>query len=242
MYGMGTNMYFLGDTMTVDNLPLNSQTSLTGGVGNDIIGLSEGDKKFDPANKFSYQKSLGTAALQGLPVAANLAMGLFAPPEDYSGAMGRLDPVELERQQLGQRGVQIDQSFAQAQNAMEAAGGPGYMSNIGRLQQNRDQATQQALTDIENANAQIANLEEKLNLEVQKGNLTAAQAELQLNEAAEAAKAAMLGKGLEQLGDIGTASEQNKLAMMYNKMYAPNYQFEYQGNPFAGMFNKDQED
>jgi hypothetical protein len=249
MYEYGStmgNMYFPGGVMDlpntfISNSPLSTENLINQAKTLNDIGLSEEEKKFDPANQFSYQKSLGTAVGQALPAAANLAMGLFAPPKDYSGIMGRLDPVELERQQLGQRGVQLDQSFAQAQAAMEAAGGPGYMSNIGRLQQNRDQATQQALTDIENTNTQIANLEEKLNLEVQKGNLTAAQAELQLEEAAEAAKAAMLGKGIQQIGDIATAGEQNKLGMMYNQMYAPNYKFDYQGNPFAGMFKKDQQ-
>jgi hypothetical protein len=249
MYEYGStmgNMYFPGGVMDlpntfISNSPLSTENLINQAKTLNDIGLSEEEKKFDPANQFSYQKSLGTAVGQALPVAANLAMGLFAPPKDYSGIMGRLDPVELERQQLGQRGVQLDQSFAQAQAAMEAAGGPGYMSNIGRLQQNRDQATQQALTDIENTNTQIANLEEKLNLEVQKGNLTAAQAELQLNEAAETAKAAMVGEGIQQIEDIATAGEQNKLGMMYNQMYAPNYKFDYQGNPFAGMFKKDQQ-
>jgi hypothetical protein len=249
MYEYGStmgNMYFPGGVMDlpntfISNSPLSTENLINQAKTLNDIGLSEEEKQFDPANQFSYQKSLGTAVGQALPAAANLAMGLFAPPKDYSGIMGRLDPVELERQQLGQRGVQLDQSFAQAQAAMEAAGGPGYMSNIGRLQQNRDQATQQALTDIENTNTQIANLEEKLNLEVQKGNLTAAQAELQLNEAAETAKAAMVGEGIQQIEDIATAGEQNKLAMMYNQMYAPNYKFDYQGNPFAGMFKKDQQ-
>ena len=240
MYGMGANMYNLGDFMSVDNLDLNSQTQLTGGVGNDIIGLSEEEKKFDPANQFSYQKSLGTLAGQAAPIVGNLISGLL-PPKEYDGSLGRISPVELERQQLGQRGVQIDQSFAQAQNAMQAAGGSGYMSNIGRLQNIRDTNTQAALTDIANKNTEIDALEQKLNLEVEKGNISQADKEFQLNEAAEAAKAAALREAAKQTAQIATAGEQNKLAMMYNKMYAPNYNFDYQGNPFAGMFKKDQQ-
>ncbi|MHA2010344.1 MAG: hypothetical protein ACW980_23760, partial [Promethearchaeota archaeon] len=206
--------------------------------------LSEEEKQFDPANQFSYQKSLGTAVGQALPAAANLAMGFFTPSKEYEGALGREDYVEFPEILPGQNLVDINQNFAGARNALEAVVGtsPGaYMSNVQTLYSKKNEDLAALYTELRNTNAKFKAEEERINSAVRKGNLTAAQAELQLEEAAEAAKAAMLGKGIQQIGDIATAGEQNKLGMMYNQMYAPNYKFDYQGNPFAGMFKKDQQ-
>lgn len=246
MYGMGTNMYLLGDDkLTVDKLPLRPPKSLTGGV-NGIIGLSEGDKKFDPVNQLSYQKSLGTAALQSLPALANLGMGFFAPPKEYEGALGRQDYVEFPEILPGQNLVDINQNFAGARNALEAVGGtsPGaYMAGVQTLYSEKNKDLNALYTELRNTNATFKAKEQEINRAIQEGNLTAAQAELKLEEAAEAAKAAMLGEGLGQLADIGTANEQNELGLMYANSFADNknLRFKYEPNPFAGMFNKDQE-
>jgi hypothetical protein len=47
--------------------------------------------------------------------------------------------------------------------------------------------------------------------------------ELQLTEAAEAAKSGMLGKGLEQIADIGQGRETDRMTAEYLKLLAPQY-------------------
>jgi hypothetical protein len=252
MYEYGStmgNMYFPGGVMDlpntfISNSPLSTENLINQAKTLNDIGLSEEEKQFDPANQFSYQKSLGTAVGQALPAAANLAMGFFTPSKEYEGALGREDYVEFPEILPGQNLVDINQNFAGARNALEAVVGtsPGaYMSNVQTLYSKKNEDLAALYTELRNTNAKFKAEEERINSAVRKGNLTAAQAELQLEEAAEAAKAAMLGKGIQQIGDIATAGEQNKLGMMYNQMYAPNYKFDYQGNPFAGMFKKDQQ-
>jgi hypothetical protein len=244
MYGMGTNMYLLGDTMTVDNLDLNSQTSLPGGVGNDIIGLSEEEKKFDDIEQLSYQKSLGTLAGQAAPIVGNLISGLL-PPKEYDGSLGRMSPVELERMEAGQTPIDIKQTSERTRGALRNAGvGAGnYLANLNTFLNSRNSALAQFETDRARQNAIIANQEAQLNTGIAEKNMGNLAKEFQFNEGAETAKAAALRKVAEQVAQKVTAGEQDKLGLMYANAYAdnPNFRLNYQPNPFAGMFNKDQE-
>ena len=244
MYGMGANMYNLGEFMSVDNLDLNSQKQLTGGVGDDIIGLSEEQKKFDNIEQLSYQKSLGTLAGQAAPIVGNLISGLL-PPQEYDGSLGRMSPVELERMEAGQTPIDIRESSAGTLNALQSAGvGAGsYLGNLNTFQNSRNSALARFETDRARQNAIIANQEAQLNVGVDKNNMGNLAKEFELDEAAETAKALALREAAKQAAGWATADEQNKLGLMYANAYAdnPKFNLNYQPNPFARMFKKDQQ-
>jgi hypothetical protein len=222
-YKMGGNMYKYGSTMGNMYYPGGGMDLANPYAINTPLStanlLAQARAQYDEV-KFDYEPNPLNTAVQYLPAIANLGMGLLAPSEDYTGDLGRMQPVDMPEIVPGQELVNINQGFASAQDALGAVTGT---SGLQSLQDSRNETTAKLFTQLRNENAQFAALEEKLNLEVQKGNMTAQQMELQLTEAAEAAKSGMLGKGLEQIADIGQARETDRMTAEYLKLLAPQY-------------------
>jgi hypothetical protein len=117
--------------------------------GDENIGI--GDPKYNNVS-FDYEPNPLNIAAQYIPAAANIGMG-FLPSEDYTGALGRMQPVDMPEIVPGQELVNINQGFASAQDALGAVTGttPGaYLSGLQSLQDSRNETTAKLFTQLRN--------------------------------------------------------------------------------------------
>jgi hypothetical protein len=190
------------------------------------------DKNLDLNMNQTPGQAIGTS----IPALYNIGMGLFGKPmtldaKDFE-RKARVTPYQYD---INPALRQVEQSYAQAQNAVRNAGASGgtYLSNLQNLANTRNEATGELYSDKYNKD-QAADFQSQVaNQQLEQSNIANKLALAQFNAEAVARKQAMLSQGLTQAAEAARASQETDLMENYLKVVSPDFAKTFKYNTYA---------
>jgi hypothetical protein len=186
------------------------------------------DRNVNLGMKQTPLQALGLAA----PAAYNIGMGLFGKPsklnqEDFKNK-SKVTPYKANiYPQLNEANL----AYNSAERALKdmSPGAGAYLTNRSNLANNRAKAISSILANKENVDAQTQMQADLQNAQINANNMGNKLAIEQFNAQSKAAKQNMLGKGLEQLGQMAQNSGAMDAQERYMQLISPQYgkTFEY---------------
>ena len=164
--------------------------------------------------------------LEYVPLATNLAMGLFSKPQqlEYNDYLskGKLTAPEMN---INPQLSQADQTFAQGQSAVRnaAPGSGAYLSNMQQMANSRNAAYGQLYGQKENIDAQNQMTADQFNIQKEQQDSSTKFAIDDYNAKAKANKFQYLIDAGNQMGQLGSRDAQNQMGLAYGQLLAPDY-------------------
>ena len=164
--------------------------------------------------------------LEYVPLATNLAMGLFSKPQqlEYNDYLskGKLTAPEMN---INPQLRQADQTFAQGQSAVRnaAPGSGAYLSNMQQMANSRNAAYGQLYGQKENIDAQNKMTADQFNIQKEQQDSSNKFAIDDYNAKAKANKFQYLIDAGNQMGQLGSRDAQNQMGLAYGQLLAPDY-------------------